>query len=110
VKLDSANYKGVTNSKMQAASEEEKEMLEITADESGNSTTFRLRGALAGPSVADLERSWRVAQRGDERSFRLDLRKVEKIDDVGKKLLCQMFSRGVEIVVGLRPRREPPNQ
>lgn len=81
-------------------------MLEIAADENGTSTTFRLRGELVGSSVADLERAWRVAQQGSVRSFRLDLRKVGKIDDHGKKLLCQMFSGGVAFVVGLKPKQE----
>jgi ABC-type transporter Mla MlaB component len=101
-----ADHEEVAISRMSVASGEEREMLEIAADENETSTTFRLRGELAGSSVADLERAWRVAQRRSERSFRLDLRKVGKIDDRGKKLLCQMFSGGVAFVVGLRPRAE----
>jgi hypothetical protein len=100
----------VRHGRMRAAGRERTEMLEIAADESQSSTTFRLRGALAGPSVADLERAWRVAQHERERSFRLDLRKVDKIDDGGKELLRRMFSGGVEFVVGLKSRREQTRQ
>jgi ABC-type transporter Mla MlaB component len=74
-------------------------MLYIKTDDCENSTTLCLQGRLAGDSVMELERAWRLARDSRHRSLRLDLRHLGAVDTAGKDLLRDMFSQGVEFVV-----------
>lgn len=68
----------------------------VKVDTAGGQTTLEVVGVLEGEAVETLERSWRNAAG----PCRLDLRNAPVIDDLGKKLIAEMFASGVELVIG----------
>jgi len=81
-------------------------MHSVSTTHSGNCTTFRISGDLRGGSVLELERSWRKESRLCPKSMCIDLRSVREIDDSGKRLLCEMFGTGMEILIPVRNREK----
>ena len=55
-----------------------------------------LEGKLAGESVAELERCWRVAF-NTQVPVSIDLTSVSFIDNQGKQLLLKMFESGAQL-------------
>ena len=61
--------------------------------------SFGVEGKLRGPWVIELERCWRsTTSRMKGKSFSLDLDGVTFVDELGKVLLRQMGSAGVESI------------
>jgi hypothetical protein len=81
-------------------SPEEASMFRMETETDQDSTTFRLRGDLSGPGVAQLERSWQLAKHSGKHLFRLNLCALSTITDQGKDLLKRMFCEGVAFTVG----------
>jgi hypothetical protein len=68
--------------------------LRISIQENDKSIGFTLVGRLAGPWVAELERSWKeVASRLEEKKLSLDVRDLTYSDAGGKRVLRAMFLR-----------------
>jgi len=72
-------------------------MIRITAQHELNTTRLFLEGKLAGDSVAELERCWRVAA-NTKTSVSIDLTAVSFIDNRGKQLLVKMFEGGARLL------------
>jgi hypothetical protein len=74
--------------------------LRISIQENDNSIGLTLVGRLAGPWVAELERTWKeVAPRLEEKKLSLDVRDLTYSDAGGKQVLRAMFVRNsVEFV------------
>lgn len=72
-------------------------MLKITITKGASRETWELEGRLSGDWVGELGRCWneRGAQAGTPLEVRL--KAVSFIDSPGKRLLAEMYSRGVEI-------------
>jgi anti-anti-sigma regulatory factor len=73
-------------------------MLKITIHNSTNAATLNLEGRLAGPWVAELERSWRaVKDDSREKPVIVDLCEVTFVDAEGRKLLSSMYGQGARL-------------
>ena len=72
-------------------------MIRITAHQKPKATWLLLEGKLAGDSVAELEKCWRVASTA-KNSVSIDLTSVSFIDSRGKQLLLKMFESGARLV------------
>jgi anti-anti-sigma regulatory factor len=73
-------------------------MLKITIHNSTNAATLNLEGRLAGPWVAELERSWRVVKDDSrEKPVIVDLCEVTFVDAEGRKLLSSMYGQGARL-------------
>lgn len=73
-------------------------MLKITIEKIGEITKFKLEGKLAGPWVAEFERSWQSVNancRGE--CIAVDLSEVTYVGADGQKLLEQMYRQGVHL-------------
>ncbi len=69
-------------------------MLKITIHESANVQTIQLEGKIAGPWVAELNRSWHsLAASLGPKELRLDLRGVAFVDSKGRQLLQEIHQR-----------------
>lgn len=73
----------------------------VRVNMTGEETTLQVVGMLRGEAVQKLERSWR----NTNGPCRLDLRSANDIDELGKKLIGEMFASGVELVIGVHPPR-----
>lgn len=71
-------------------------MIRITEHQEPTATWLLLEGKLAGDSVAELEKCWRVASSA-ENSVSIDLTSVSFIDNRGKQLLVKMFENGARL-------------
>ena len=71
-------------------------MIRITAQQDLKTTRLFLEGKLAGDSVAELEKCWRVAATS-KTSVSIDLTAVSYIDSRGKQLLIKMFESGARL-------------
>ncbi|HEX5483202.1 MAG TPA: hypothetical protein VFZ08_11320 [Terriglobia bacterium] len=73
-------------------------MLKISVEKIGEITKFKLEGKLAGPWVAEFERSWQTLN-ADCRGacIAVDLSDVTYVDAEGQKLLAQMCRQGVHL-------------
>jgi anti-anti-sigma regulatory factor len=72
-------------------------MIRITAHNESTSTRLYLEGKLAGDSVAELERCWKVAS-ATRTAVSVDLTAVSFIDSRGKQLLTKMFEKGTQLL------------
>jgi len=73
-------------------------MLKITIHNSTNAATLNLEGRLAGPWVAELERSWRAVKDDSlEKPVIVDLCEVTFVDAEGRKLLSSMYGQGARL-------------
>ncbi len=76
-------------------------MLRITVQEGHAAPVLKLEGKLAGPWVAELERSWAANAAGAAGGrIRVDLSDVTFIDAEGTKLLFRMYEQGAELQAG----------
>ena len=67
-------------------------MLKITVDEKQNLVTLKLEGRIAGPWVAEFNRTWHsLAPSLDSKKLSLDLRGVIQIDAEGQRLLSEIY-------------------
>jgi hypothetical protein len=74
-------------------------MMKIQTQDSGDVTTFRVEGRLAGAWVPELEACWHDAAREHpERQISVDLAGVTCVDLAGRYLLEWMHRSGVAIV------------
>jgi hypothetical protein len=73
----------------------------VKVNMTGEETTLQVVGILKGEAVQKLEESWR----NSSGPCRLDLRCANDIDELGKKLIAEMFASGVELVIGVHPAR-----
>jgi hypothetical protein len=71
-------------------------MLKITVEETESSSNFKVEGKLAGPWVAELERSWRGA--GPARRITVDITEVTYVDPEGRRLLTRMHGEGARLI------------
>ena len=73
-------------------------MLKITIHNSTNAATLNLEGRLAGPWVAELERSWRaVRDDSPQKPVIVDLCDVTFVDAEGRGLLSCMYGQGARL-------------
>lgn len=73
-------------------------MLKITIHNSTNAATLNVEGRLAGPWVAELERSWRtVKDDSPDKPVTVDLCDVTFVDTEGRKLLSSMYEQGARL-------------
>jgi hypothetical protein len=70
-------------------------MLRIDLYESNSKKEIVLAGKLAGPWVAELERSWEAS---GSQKVEVDLSRVTFMDDAGKELVFRMRQAGVKFV------------
>ena len=74
-------------------------MLKITTHVSDDSTRITLEGRLAGPWIAELERSWRQAEQvAAGRRLVVDLMGVTFVEQEGKALLTRMCRAGADLL------------
>jgi len=73
-------------------------MLKITIHNSTNAATLNVEGRLAGPWVAELERSWRaVKDDSPDKPVIVDLCEVTFVDAEGRRLLSSMYEQGARL-------------
>ena len=69
-------------------------MLKITINEEATVVTLKLEGSLAGPWVAEFDRTWHaLAPSLDSKKLSLDLREVTFIDADGRRLLADISKK-----------------
>jgi hypothetical protein len=77
-------------------------MLRITIQENEGAMAMKLEGRIAGPNVAELSRVW--AERApfpDSTKLSLDLRDVIYADDLGRRVLREIYTQtNAELVTG----------
>ncbi len=74
-------------------------MLRITVQDEPDQVTLKLEGNLDGIWVAELEDSWRAANsKFADRSLRLDLTAVDRVDSAGNYLLALLRRSGVQLI------------
>ena len=67
-------------------------MLKITVDEKPKQLTLKLEGRVAGPWVAEFNRTWHsLAPSLDSKKLSLDLRGVTQMDPEGQRLLAEIY-------------------
>ena len=71
-------------------------MIRITTHNQSTDTVFLLEGKLAGDSVTELEKCWRIA--ATNTCVSVDLTAVDFIDTRGKQLLAKMFKEGARLL------------
>ena len=80
-------------------------MLVITVEAEATNVVLRLDGRLAGPSVGELERSWRAAVfKKPRRRVLVDLEGVTSVDVRGRAFLAHVHHRGDTLVAGTTTR------
>lgn len=74
-------------------------MFKVEIIEAPETITFRLKGILRGPQVAELARVWE-SKRAEtyNKRFRVDLSNVSSVDHLGKEMLAVMHSYGTELL------------
>lgn len=75
-------------------------MLKITTKEGGSAEIWELEGKLSGDWVKELERCWKGRSSNDRFPLHVHLKAVSYIDAAGKRLLTEMYGRGVTIKGG----------
>lgn len=71
-------------------------MIRITTHNQSTDTVFLLEGKLAGDSVSELEKCWRIA--ATNTCVSVDLTAVDFIDTRGEQLLAKMFKEGARLL------------
>ena len=72
-------------------------MLKITTNGVGSTEIWELEGKLSGEWVKELERCWKGRPSNAGVSLVVHLKAVSYIDAAGKRLLAEMYGRGVAI-------------
>ena len=68
-------------------------MLKITVDEKPKQLTLRLEGRVAGPWVAEFNRTWHsLAPSLDSKKLSVDLRGVTQMDPEAQRLLAEIYA------------------
>lgn len=75
-------------------------MLKITAKEVASTDIWELEGKLSGEWVKELERCWKGRSPRANVPLQVHLKAVSYIDTAGKRLLTEMYGRGVAIKGG----------
>jgi ABC-type transporter Mla MlaB component len=77
-------------------------VLKITVDKKPKELTLKLEGRVAGPWVAEFNRTWHsLAPSLDSKKLSLDLREVTRIDAEGRRLLAEIYEKtGAEFQTG----------
>jgi hypothetical protein len=71
-----------------------KSVLKITVEEKAKLVTLKLEGRIAGPWVAEFNRTWHsLAPSLDSKQLSLDLREVTHIDAEGRRLLVEIYGK-----------------
>jgi len=74
-------------------------VLRITAEERGAELSLKVEGRLRGRFVGELRLLWdSIRDEAKQSPLRVDLAGVDYIDPLGKALLVEMHSSGVEII------------
>ena len=74
-------------------------MLRITTDMTERTATLILEGRLAGIWVSELERCWNTVRAArPEQSICIDMRGLIFVDAAAKRLLAEMYGRGVTLM------------
>ena len=69
-------------------------MLKVTVEEKAKLVTLKLEGRIAGPWVAEFNRTWHsLAPSLDSKKLSLDLREVTRIDAEGRRLLAEIYEK-----------------
>jgi ABC-type transporter Mla MlaB component len=69
-------------------------VLKITVDEKPKQLTLKLEGRIAGPWVAEFNRTWHsLAPSLDSKKLTLDLREVTQMDAEGQSLLSEIYAK-----------------
>jgi ABC-type transporter Mla MlaB component len=70
------------------------DVLRITIDETTTLVTLKLEGRIAGPWVAEFDRTWRsLAPSLKSKKLSLDLRDVTRVDTEGRQLLAEIWDK-----------------
>lgn len=72
-------------------------MLKISTKEVGSTEIWELEGKLSGDWVKELERFWKGRLSSANVPLEVHLKAVSYIDGAGKRLLTEMYGRGVTI-------------
>ena len=73
-------------------------MLRIRVENQPKATTLYVEGKLAGDSVDELRRVWTsVRNESPDKETVVDLCAVRVVDNMGRKLLCQMHGWGTRL-------------
>lgn len=75
-------------------------MLKITTREVGSTEIWELEGKLSGDWAKELERCWNARSSNGTVPLEVHLKAVSYIDATGKRLLTEMYGRGVAIKGG----------
>jgi len=74
-------------------------MLKVTVVDTATEARVKVEGALAGPSVTELESVWKhLCQARENRKILVDLSETTAIDAGGKRMLMVMASQGAQLV------------
>ena len=71
-------------------------MLRIDVEDSIGGSKLVLLGKLVGPSVDELERSWKALQSATTARLEVDVTRVTSMDDAGKEHVFRMRQAGVK--------------
>lgn len=74
-------------------------MTNLSIQKNASSVTFQLEGALEDLGVDELETAWELLRHKDTRFMRIDVCKLNQIDEPGKALLSRTPSSGVQFVI-----------
>lgn len=72
-------------------------MLKVTSKQAESAEIWDLEGKLSGDWVKELERCWKERPTPAGVPLQVNLKAVSYIDAAGKRLLTEMYGRGVEI-------------
>ena len=69
-------------------------MLRITINDEPKKLTLKLEGKIAGPWVAELDRTWHsIDPVLDDKKLAIDLRGVSYVDHEGREILAEIYRR-----------------
>lgn len=74
-------------------------MANLSIQKNASTVTFQLEGALEDFGVNELKTAWELLRHKDSRLMRIDVCKLNQIDEPGKVLLSKMLSSGVQFVI-----------
>ena len=83
-------------------------MSNLSIEKDERTVTFHVEGTLENNVVHDLETSWEFVRLNDPQLVRIDLCKLNEVDEHGKALLLRMLSSGVQFVIPPHPPHSVP--
>lgn len=85
-------------------------MSKLSVERDERTVTLHLEGKLENGAVNDLETSWEFVRHDAPKSIRIDVCKLNEIDEHGRVLLLRMLSSGVQVVLPPYPPHSIPNE